>query len=287
MCLLQTAAQLLAAHKNLRFRPSSALLEALAVHVETDACLGAPRSLAVIIWGLGGLDHRPSNLGAYQQVSRGGRVGGWPMACCLYGICTLYPVKRHLRTVPCQIASADCTSSNFLRAGTGFATVKMLLHTSVPIRRVQPACCCLRWASSKLHGHQARMSHPCTSKALATVGSPDSAPAAVNIWCMQVVAERIDEFDAKLICQIMVGLAHLGPPADARLLAAVIKRSTDLLDTFSPQVGTGDNFAWHTVVPQHTATPSPCLHSGSAALLASLLCWVIWHLWQSVTAPDM
>ena len=53
---------------------------------------------------------------------------------------------------------------------------------------------------------------------------------------MQVVADRIDEFDVKLICQIMVGLAHLGPPADARLLAAVVKRSTDLLDTFSPQV---------------------------------------------------
>ena len=105
MCLLQTAAQLLAAHKNLRFRPSSALLEALAVHVETDACLGAPRSLAVIIWGLGGLDHRPSNLGAYQQVSRGSWVWGWQIACCLCGICRSYPAQRHLQTVPCQTLS--------------------------------------------------------------------------------------------------------------------------------------------------------------------------------------
>ena len=101
---------------------------------------------------------------------------------------------------------------------------------------------------------------------------------------MQVVAERIDEFDAKLICQIMVGLAHLGPPADARLLAAVIKRSTDLLETFSPQVG--DNCAWHTCVPQRNTTPHPCLSSGSEALLASLLCRAIWDLRQSAAAAD-
>lgn len=129
LCLLQTAAQLLAAHKNLRFRPSSALLEALAVHVETDACLGAPRSLAVIIWGLGGLDHRPSNLGAYQDVSRGRWAGTLHAACA---------------------ASADCTLSNVIQAGTDSAAVNMLLHRSAPIPGVQPACCWLQWTGSQL-----------------------------------------------------------------------------------------------------------------------------------------
>ena len=104
---------------------------------------------------------------------------------------------------------------------------------------------------------------------------------------MQVIAERIDEFDVKLICQIMVGLAHLGPPADTRLLAAVVKRSTDLLDKFSPQVRCGDDFAWYTCVPQHNTIPFPWLSTGSIALLASLLYWVIWDLWQPVAAANI
>ena len=95
---------------------------------------------------------------------------------------------------------------------------------------------------------------------------------------MQVVAERIDEFDAKLICQIMVGLAHLGPPADARLLAAVIKRSTDLLETFSPQV---------TTVHGTPVDISTAPHLPPASPETALLCWIPCHVGSSGTCGSL